>query len=58
MVNTFSVTYCKTGHKRKGQVAEHHPVFGFPDTKPSLKEKLIHFVNRKHWTPTKKFVYL
>ena len=43
-----SVTYCKTGYKRKGQVAEYHPVFGFPDPKPSLKEKWIHFVNRKH----------
>ena len=55
MVNTCCVTYCKTGYERKGQVAEYHPVFGFPDTKPYLKEKWIHFVNRKHWTPTKKF---
>ena len=39
MVNTCSVTYCKTGYRRKGQLAEYHPVFGFPDTKPSLKEK-------------------
>ena len=51
MINTCSVTHCKTGYKRKGQVAEYHPVFGFPDTKPSFKEKWIHFVNRKHWTP-------
>ena len=53
MVNTCSVTYCKAGYKRKVQIAEYHSVFGFPDTKPSLKEKWIHFVNRKHWTPTK-----
>ena len=39
MVNTCSVTYCKTGYRRKAQPAEYHPVFGFPDTKPSLKEK-------------------
>ena len=52
MVNTCYVTYCKTGYKRKGQVAE-YPVFEFPDTKPSLKEKWIHFLNRKHWIPTK-----
>ena len=48
MVNTCSVTYCKTGYKQKGQVAEYHLVFGFPDTKPSLKEKWIPFVNSKH----------
>ena len=48
MVNTSSVTYCKTVYKLKRQVAEYHPVFGFPYTKPSLKEKWIHFVNRKH----------
>ena len=48
MVNTCSVTYCKTGYKQKGQVAEYHPVFEFPDTKSSLKEKWIHFVNCKH----------
>ena len=53
MVNTCSVTYYKTSYKRKDQVAEYHPVSGFPDTKPSLKEKWIHFVNREHWTPTK-----
>ena len=53
MVNTCSVTYCKTGYKQKGQVAEYHPVFEFPDTKSSLKEKWIHFVNCKHQTPTK-----
>ena len=35
MVNICSVTYRKTGNKWKGQVAESHPVFGFPDTKPS-----------------------
>ena len=38
MVNTCSVTYCKTGYKQKGQVAEYHPVFEFPDTKSSLKK--------------------
>ena len=38
MVNTCSVTYCKTGYKRKRQVAEYHPVFGFPNTKSSLKK--------------------
>ena len=48
MVNTCSVTYCETGYKWKGQVAEYHPAFGFPDTKPSSKEKWLHFVNRKH----------
>ena len=53
MVNTRSVTYCKTSYKRKKQVAEYHPVSGFPDTKPSLKEKWIHFISREHWTPTK-----
>ena len=53
MVNTCFATYCKTGYKRKRQVAEYHSVFRFPDKKPSLKEKWIHFVNRKHWTPTK-----
>ena len=53
MVNACSATFYKTGYKRKGQVAEYHPVFGFPDTKSSLKEKWIHFVNRKHWAPTK-----
>ena len=53
MVNTCSVTYCKTGYKQQGQVAEYHPVFEFPDTKASLKENWIHFVNRKHWTPIK-----
>ena len=29
IVNTCSATYCKTGYKRKGQVAEYYPVFGF-----------------------------
>ena len=48
MVNTCSVTYCKCGYKRKVKFAEYHPVFEFSDTKPSLKEKWIHFVNRKH----------
>ena len=51
--HSCSVTYCKTGYERKGQVAEYHPVFGFTDTKPSLKEKWFRFVNRKHRTPTK-----
>ena len=53
MVNNCSVTYFKTGYKWKGQVAEYHPVFRFSDTKPSLKEKWFHFVNRKRWTQTK-----
>ena len=39
MVNTCSVTYCKIGYEQNGQVPEYHPVFGFRDTKPSLKEK-------------------
>ena len=58
MGNTCSVTYCKTSYKRRGQVAEYHPVFGFPDTKLSLKEKWIHFVNRKYCTPTKNSVFV
>ena len=29
-------------------------LFGFSKTKPFLKEKWIHFINCKHWTPTKK----
>ena len=45
MVNACFVTYCKTGYKRKGQVAEYHPVFEFPDTRRSLKKQWIHFVN-------------
>ena len=53
MVSTCSVTYCKTGYKRNGEVAQYHPVFGFPDTKPYSKEKWIYSVNRKYWTPTK-----
>ena len=58
MVNTCSVTYCKTGYKQKGQVAEYHPVFEFPDTKSSLKEKWIHFVNCNIRHPQKVRVFV
>lgn len=35
----------QTDYKQKEQVAEYHPAFGFPNTRPSLKEKQIYFVN-------------
>ena len=57
MVNTCSVVYCKTGYKKRENkqdtIPEKHAVFGFPDNRPDLKAKLIKFVSRKSWTPSK-----
>ena len=54
MVNTFFVTYFKIGYKQKEEIQEYDLDFGFPYSRPSLKEKWIHFVNRLHWMPTQR----
>ena len=43
MVSTCSITYCKTGYKRKGQVAEYHPAFWILKNKTIFKRKMDSF---------------
>ena len=39
MDKTCSITHCKTGYKQKQEIQKYHLVFGFTDSRPSLKEK-------------------
>ena len=57
MLNTCLVVYCKTGYKKRenkeDKIPEKHPVFGFPNSKPDLKDTWVKFLSRKLWLPTK-----